>query len=471
LLFFFGFATYALLFGPPVFPMDDAYIVQHNARVLHLGFDPNFSAPALTGSTSALHTVSVAVLMFVLPGLWAQSLVGWIAVGVYAAGLLRLARVYGLTGWKALAAVVLGLLVGDTPHHLLNGLETGLALAAVTWSIALLGELRPRRGIPIIAGLLPVIRPELVVLSVSLLAVQATRRRRSGAPEWRRHVLADAGLCALVAAPWLCANVFLAGGVLPNTIAAKSAFFAEGHAPAGERLATVSAGFIRFGRALGIAAAAIPLLLTRPAGRVGVLLCAVMAAAYWSVFPGALQHYESRYLYVLVPFVILAVVLAQQHQTFRGIYRLILPLALLNALYCAPGRWRAHLDQVDFTTGSLAPTAAWVRENVPAHATVLVHDAGYIAFATDLRLVDLVGLKTPSSIKVHAQYTAPSGGARRLEAVRAIARTADADFAVVLSEWDQIFRLTDGLDSPRLVWRSKQKGRYYSVYRLSSSAQ
>ena len=40
----------------------------------------------------------------------------------------------------------------------------------------------------------------------------------------------------------------------------------------------------------------------------------------------------------------------------------------------------------------------WPRDNLPSGSKVLIHDAGLIAVKTDLRLTDVVGLKSPSSV-------------------------------------------------------------------------
>src|SRR6185437_14310541 len=69
----------------------------------------------------------------------------------------------------------------------------------------------------------------------------------------------------------------------------------------------------------------------------------------------------------------------------------------------------------------LVNTAMWVDTNVPADAVVLVHDAGAISTFAHRRAVDLVGLKTPSSIEAHRRLTAPSCGRDRPAAIADIA--------------------------------------------------
>jgi hypothetical protein len=103
------------------------------------------------------------------------------------------------------------------------------------------------------------------------------------------------------------------------------------------------------------------------------------------------------------------------------------------------------MSYIDFTVDELASVAAWARDHVPPTAKVLVHDAGYVAYATDLSLIDLVGLKSPASAEVHARVTWPSCGGRRVEAIHRIALAGHADYLIVLKGWERIFRIAHGL--------------------------
>ena len=50
-------ATYAVTYGAPVFPYDDAYISLHSADVLYHGADERFvGTPALAGATSPVRS-------------------------------------------------------------------------------------------------------------------------------------------------------------------------------------------------------------------------------------------------------------------------------------------------------------------------------------------------------------------------------------------------------------------------------
>ena len=130
--------VHARVYGEPVFPVDDAYISLHNAEVLISGSpDPQFvGTPALVGSTSIAHVVLVALFLTVLPSLWALWTVMFLGVLAYVLATLRLAFVLRASIPEALLMVAASVLVVQTPHQLLNGLETGWALAGLTYAIA-----------------------------------------------------------------------------------------------------------------------------------------------------------------------------------------------------------------------------------------------------------------------------------------------------------------------------------------------
>lgn len=452
-----------LLGGPPVFPMDDAYITLHNAQVLHWGHDPNYAGtPALAGATSAGHLALVALLMFALSppvALWAAL---WLATLTYALGLVRLARVHGGSPAQALLLALVGLGAGQVPHQLMNGLETGLVLAAVTWALVLALELgqvglgdggRPARRapwLPCLCGVLPFIRPDLLPLSLGLMGLLAGRHVRA-AGGWRgagRPVLADLGLAVLCAAPWLLWYWVSLGGLSPSSLAAKRLYFAQDGWPAPVKAGQVGQAFAQFGADIGLVCLGGLLLGRTGVGRVGLLLAAALGAAYFAQFPGALTTYEGRYLYPLLPFLLYGAASAWRaggRAWLRAAVTGLLVAALVQSYWRAPDFWAQHQTNCGFTRHDLAGTATWCNAHLPPDSTLLIHDAGYIAYGTRFRLVDLVGLKTPSSVAAHRLLTHPSGGALRGAAVSRIARAGHANYLLVLWTWERDSHLAAGL--------------------------
>lgn len=453
--------------GAPVFPVDDAYITLHNAEVLLSGHDPSFpGASALTGATSSIHLLLAALCSIPFGARNGLYLAMWIGVLVYATGLVRLAFAWNATRTQALLLLVLGLVLARVPHQLLNGLETGLALGGVTWALALASEPGRERALAVVCGLLPFVRPELGLLSLGLLAYK-------GLPLWRAGRRRDVGVmvafAAAAAAPWLLWSLIATGSLLPSTAGAKTAWFAEGKLPGSVKRDWIGDELGDFAGLIGIAVVAAVALAFFWLGRVMLAFAVVFVAFYYAVFPGALGQYEGRYLYVLLPGVLLGLVWALTRTRTRALRiaaLVLLGVALVQSAIEFSGRWDRYLATRDFTTGALASVAGWAHENLPADSKLLIHDAGFISYATDLRMVDLVGLKTPRVIHFHEELTKPSGGKLRGEAINRIALQERPRYLIVLNGWDGIFHITDALRSHG--WRvDLMRPGDYSVYSLT----
>jgi hypothetical protein len=478
--------THAAVYGTPIFPVDDAYITLHNAVALKTGSDPNYNdIPALVGSTSAIHVVLVAALLYVLKPVWALWVSCWIGAALYALGLLRVASVHKASTPVALGIVVAGLIVAQTPHQLSNGLETGLAMAGVTWALALASEpdAFDRRDLPILLGMLPFLRPELAALSglmIALVVRDAIRASR------RREAIVFASLALAGALPWLLLYWASTGLPFPNTVQAKRFFFAEGCAPAAVKLGTTLNLVGLFSDTLGYVSRAAFLLLFVRLGRLGLAFALVLVAMYFLNLPGALGHYEQRYLYILVPFFFYGIAAAARHPSpsIRLIAAGFLVIGLDESVWRMGDRWRYHLATCGFTRDELAPVADWTRANLPAESRLMIHDAGYISWATQFQLVDMVGLKTPSSVDEHRRLTwqtcasadrslplrefADKVNGARVKAIAELALHSRPTHLVILGGWERLYGIVRGLQT--LGWevqpvRDAPLG--YDVYRLA----
>ena len=460
-------------FMPVVFPVDDAYITLHNAAVLVEGADPNYGVSGLVGATSLLHLAMVAAFALVMPAEWALHTVMWLGVLAYATGALRLAFVHQASVSEALLILVAGCLAAEVPHQLMNGLETGWAMAALVWTMACASETLDRsRMTAALCGALPLLRPELVVVSGAVFALQAWRhwRARGAIGAALPAIIADAGAAMAVVLPFVIALWVATGSPSPGTVNAKRQFFAEGCLPAAVKGSWVTANLISFASLLGALSAAAALLVIAPLGRAGLLFILALLLAYYREFPGALSHYEHRYLYPILPFLLYGVVsvIRDGRRILRGIAVAIALASAVVSTWTAPARWQRHSTFLEFTVNELAAVAEWARRSIPPASRVLVHDAGYIAYATDLPLIDLVGLKTPLSAVEHARWTWPTCGRSRGQAVHRIALAANAEYAIVLRGWNAIFEIVPALR--RAGWgvetlRTSRGG--YDVFRLT----
>jgi hypothetical protein len=441
--------VYLAILGPGLYPLDDAYITQHNALALIAGKDANFpGVSALYGSTSLVHLLLVSLFGLVLPIGFGQDLVGWLAAIAYALGLLALARNMRVSATWALALAALGLSAASSPAQMLNGLETGLAMAAITWALAFAAQSSNRRALPILCGVLPFIRPELAAWSAMLLGMLLVRRFR--ADPLREALLsfaADLGLALAAAAPFLLIYALATGSLGPPTVKAKEFYFAEGCAPASFKLTWVKKSAFEFALLLGLTGAGFALGLRSALGWINLAFAAVFFYVYYKTFPGALAHYDYRYLYIFVPLAMygFAVGLSDRRALIRGITVALVLASLTQALWDAPGRFRHMLDERRFTRDELEPVAAFAREHLPPNATVLVHDVGYVSTATSLHLVDMVGLKTPSSVPVNFEFIWKPCGRSRGAGLNKIAINSGAKYFIVLAEWDRIYKLTGSL--------------------------
>lgn len=473
-----GLATWHLSLPHPLaFPCDDAYITLHNAEVLLAGGDAAYPGVSpLTGATSLPHLALVTALRAILSAPWALLAAAWLGLLLYALALARLARACGLGVAAGTALLLAGLGAGLTAHQLFNGLETGLALAGTTWALALAAQRPAPRAttIGLVCGTLPYLRPELALLALLLLLREARRRPR-------RQTIRLVAAALAAALPWAVAYLVSQGLPFPQSGLVKRHFFAEECWPLGRRITVAGGHLWQFAATLGPLLLGLPLLVCSSLGRIGLCFLAGLVLAFALLFPGALGHYEHRYLQPVVPLLLLGLALAAARPGRRAV-RLAGTIALVAtcayALVGVPAALRLDSRNSAFTRGELGALASFCRRHLPAGARLLVHDAGYLAHATDLELVDLVGLKTPAAARVHRQVTWPSCGQLRGEAVHRIAMAHRPHYLVVLSGWDRTFHISGalwlrgwGLDPLRPAWWIPPPWLaqlpLYNVYRLT----
>jgi hypothetical protein len=463
--------------GRPAF-VDDAYISIANAQTLLSGRSPSYpDSSALTGATCAPHVVLLALLLPLFSPEWAAWAASLLGAMVFALGATHLALALRLSKAQAMLLGLGALFIANTPYQLLNGLETSWAMAGVVWTLAAVASDTPSRDrlAAFLCGLLPALRPELLALSAPLagyLGVRAWRRTPNERPMLRTGF--ELAACALLGiAPWLVLYWALTGSMLPETIAAKRAYFAEGCNAAAWKLRLIRPTATRVLIEWGPWLAALTLLVLRPLGLLGLAFMGVFFAAYYRDFPGALGHYFLRYLYVLSPLLLLGLGFGLAHAS-RHVQRLSAGLLGVSLLYSGL-RLPDALDVVrgvaNFTKKELYPLADALATHLPPGTTLLLHDAGYVSYATELRSVDLVGLKTPRNVHWHRELTLPTCGRARPEAIHRIALESGAQYFVVLRKWDEIFGLTQSLLQYgwwlRPMWRHDDG---YDVYALRPPA-
>ena len=469
-----GYVAMHLLRARPVFPLDDPYIALHAAQVLHWGRDPNFpGVPALYGVTSAPFLALVYLLLFALPPLLALDMACWLGVLAYVLGLVRLSRQFGLARSEGVSLIVLGLVASFVPFHLINGLETSWAFAAVTWTLALgSGDRRNWKWSALLAGVTASIRPDLLPFAV-LVAAALTYKVYRAEVSARRAVAWGAmfvALALLPGVPWMLWYWHATGVPYPLTGVAKRYCLATA-----KELWTNKAGiegliWVVYLISCGPLVVALVRAARRPMTKAVLAFVAVFLVAVYVQFPPALIWNWFRYPIVLTPMMVwaMAVGMKQADVELRRRAARLLRVGLIYSLVLCPVSIYTYLHECRYYDGGLHDLVAWCRQNLPSDARVMVHDAGYMAYATDYRLIDLVGLKTPEAIPLHRRYTWPTAGADRAKAVAALALETQAEYLVIVRNWEIMVRLPDDLRS--LGWRVDplRTDGAYRVYRLTA---
>lgn len=162
--------SWGLWLKSPVFPLDDAYIVQHAAQgVLSDGEHRFPGATPMDGSTSPFHLLTIVLLSHWMPIPWAQWAVATSAVVLYLCGIVVLAAQFHVSRFNTWILIVLAAVGGSGAFQLLNGLETTLAMGVVTWALIFLKDPTPNRIGAFLIGTMPFVRPELGALSLLLV--------------------------------------------------------------------------------------------------------------------------------------------------------------------------------------------------------------------------------------------------------------------------------------------------------------
>ena len=445
----------AYLLTPPLARLDDAYIAVHSASVVLSGRDPVFGVAALVGATSPAYVaLLVGILGSGVSSLTALRLANSGGLVAYVAAVWYLGGVVGLTRGRRLALLGMALTSGLVMLHLTNGMETGWAIAVLTFAVAA-AYAGQTIAVACCVGLLPFLRPDLAPAAGLLLLYSLTRRPLSLQV---RAVL----LAVLIALPWLIWMRLDTGAWLPQTMRAKQLFFATGCWPwttkASVVLGQTASALVRlFPLSVGLV-----VLWQETLGRVGLVAMAASLAAYFVFLPDVLSDNYSRYLYaILVPWLCYGT--ARLFASIQSGVAITGAIAVA-AVFAATSR---HDPTHEFAS-EMKASAEWLDAHLPGDAVLLVHDAGGISEFAHLRAVDLVGLKTPSSMAAHARWTWPTCGAARSTAFAAIVEKSGASHLVALTGWDALLRRDLEAEGFLLTPIRSEPSREmaYTVYRL-----
>jgi hypothetical protein len=403
--------TSAALWG---FPLDDSWIHMVYARSLAglRGFEYNPGQPE-AGMSSPLWAFAL------LPASWMSR---WLGIGIVlpakltgllaaVAASLAACRLARRLGFGRVAELAAGLVLAADPmlsFAKLSGMEVALAAAVALWTVSELLHERPRWA-ALGAGLAPLARPELIVLSLLVLASLQWKLQQQHAPLRRRLVL-----CApLVALPglWILYCLLVTGHPLPNTFYAK---FASGS----HRLITNLDGvFVQwipscawFAYGAGVVSWGVgAVVVFRRGWWAGITvvvfpLVFVLAVAATRNLPQPSAFYWQRYLLPGLPFVLVtlavggagAVTWAWRRRRCAWAYRMGAALLIAATLLPWPGVLRRSADLFAWNCQNIeeldVAVAHWLRDHVPPGETIGAVDAGAARYFGKHRILDVIGL-------------------------------------------------------------------------------
>lgn len=268
-----------------------------------------------------------------------------------------------------------------------SGMETGVAIAIATVAAARLGVGRAR-GVAAIAGMVGVIRPEMVVWAMVLgggaaLVGSATGRERESAARSVREAAVGVAIAAVpfVGVAAIRGSVF--GRMAPLAVLAKPSDVAHGLAYAGAAALVVLSPIL--------VAAPVALLRGRDVAVARVIVVAFLAHVMVVVAVGGDWMPYARLMVPVAPSLVIGFgVIAREARAAWSAARIAtaLVLGVLLAIHAAPAGRTVHRDRADLV--------ARARPVLRDAKVVAALDIGWTSAATDARIVDLAGLTDPS---------------------------------------------------------------------------
>lgn len=464
----------------PISVLDDAFITLSNAEIL-VGIRKTsvfVEQGIFTGSTSFLHTCMIAfMLLSGLEGEVVLALSSLLGCLFYLTGAVLLIDLFAIKRRYKFYCLLISFFMGVIPNQLTNGLETGLAMACVIWAIYLYlkdGQAK-KWGLPILLGLMPLVRPELIALAglIFLACLYEDYKAGKSITEIIKTALRIMLLGLLVSLPFLFVFYLDSGSLFLNTVWAKKYFFAEGCLGFIEKWRLFFWALVVFIGPLFLSVLFVPYLRKHILGLALLLFAIVLLSTYWMNAPGSLAHYSGRYCYLLVPIIFYAVLVYVNQFQFNSrkmllFYGLLAQTLVLNVFF----NGYMFQQRITFMKNNQRANASWLKENTQPGDVLLVHDVGYLGYVlSDRTVIDMVGLKTPDVVRFHQDITWASCGKNRGLAIAEIAKKYQADYVVVFSWWDDDFMLTSRLSDMASIELVKGYNVLtnggYNIYKLS----
>ncbi|MBQ9259792.1 MAG: hypothetical protein IJ187_08095 [Neisseriaceae bacterium] len=489
--------------------MDDAYIVEHSVKGILSGQETSYiNSSPWDGVTSPVYVFILVLFSTIMPVTYAHYLISALSILWLVAGWFILCKKHQLNDIVTIFIISITLSIGVTTYQLLNGLETGMAMAVLTWLLIAINKDVLPLWFYILTGIMCFLRPEFAALS-AILVIYILMKRPMG--YLKGLIIICASFISFSSLLYLCSGHFI-----PNTMSAKSYFFAEGCRDFNVKKLSIIRRINAFIDNIGFYSLGFILVLLSKYRIILMLFIASFISAYFYKLPGALDHNYFRYPYLLLPIALYGWVLFvnfyQKQNSYRVKIAIILSLLLCISIFFTTefltqiliiifgvsvlvvNQYRKFIvtyvfsiiifmllvfsytiPQISFIEKEAGITkdnfqaSYWITQHIPHHSVILIHDAGLISEIVKNPLVDLVGLKTPSSIDIHRKMTYQQCR-RTPDAVATIAENAQAQYFVVNRDWNRFFRLTQSLkdrgwDVKRID--NERGATHYQVYKIT----
>jgi len=411
------------------FPLDDPWIHLQFARNLaEYGSFSYFKNELVTaGSTSPIYTIILAAGFFITKNeMWLSYVLGIIFFAASVFYFYKLSGdVFPKENWLAIGASLIFIFDKWLNFISVTGMETTLYIFLLVACYYYYRKMNAV-GFAVTLGLTFWTRPDALAFIAAfvidyLFRIYLKQRSPKGNPDVqlfeKKELLKIAAILVVIVGAYFAMNLFISGSLLPNTYGAKVKYYSPEFRSRADFLKievweyfTESAylliiipfifGFIR------LLNDTVKLRYNKmlPA----LLFIVALIFIYWYKLPYA--HRFGRYMMPIFPFYILLSVYGGR-EFFKWFANYIGDKNLVNALnviliagtivYFAVGynkNKEVFQDQSRHIYIRQVETAKWLNKNTPEGSIIATHDVGAIAFYSNRKVVDVVGLINPEFI-------------------------------------------------------------------------
>ncbi len=411
------------------FPLDDPWIhLQFAKNLAEYGSFSYFKNEVVTaGSTSPLYTALLAAGFFVTNNeMWLSYITGILFFLISVYFFYRLSGTF-FTGenWLAIAAALLFVFDKWLNFISVTGMETTLYIFLLVACYYYYRKMNAI-GFAVTLGLTFWTRPDALAFIAAIAADYFFRvYLKNRAPKEnagielfeKKELYKIAGIFGIIMVAYFAMNYLISGSLLPNTYSAKLAYYSAEFRSRAEFMKvevweyfTESAYLLIFIPFLfGVIKLAKDTLKLKYNPLIPAFIFIVLLIfMYWYKLPYA--HRFGRYMMPIFPFYILLSVYGGR-EFFRWFANYIGDSKLVNGLnvillagtlvYYGTEYYETRKifqDQSRHIYIRQVETAKWLKNNTPEGSIVATHDVGAIAYYSDRKIVDVVGLINPEFI-------------------------------------------------------------------------